>query len=97
MAVMLVVITTKFFSKTYLKIEFSSQWREMLLLLITNMAAVTSRANQELEMRQSLEHLLPYSNKIINIISKLMFKNLSGFTITGIEKPSPNDGFLCKN
>ena len=41
----------------------------MFLFLITNMAAVTSRANQELEMRQSLEHLLPYSNKIINIIS----------------------------
>ena len=31
-----------------MKIEFSSQRREMLLFLITNMAAVTSRANQQL-------------------------------------------------
>ena len=30
-----------------MKIEFSSQRREMLLFLTTNMAAVTSRANQE--------------------------------------------------
>ena len=30
-----------------LKIEFSSQRREMLLSLITNMAALTSRANQQ--------------------------------------------------
>ena len=30
----------------YLKIEFSSQSREMLLFLTTNMAAVTSHANQ---------------------------------------------------
>ena len=29
-----------------MKIEFSSQRREMLLFLTTNMAAVTSRANQ---------------------------------------------------
>ena len=32
-----------------MKIEFSSQRREMLLFLTTNMAAVTSRANQQLE------------------------------------------------
>ena len=31
-----------------MKIEFSSQRREMLLFLTTNMAAVTSRANQQL-------------------------------------------------
>ena len=31
----------------YVKIEFSSQRREMLLFLTTNMAAVTSRANQQ--------------------------------------------------
>ena len=30
-----------------MKIEFSSQRREMLLFLTTNMAAVTSRANQQ--------------------------------------------------
>ena len=34
-----------------MKIEFSSQRREMLLLLTTNMAAVTSRANQQLVLR----------------------------------------------
>ena len=32
-----------------MKIEFSSQRREMLLVLTTNMAAVKSRANQQLE------------------------------------------------
>ena len=31
-----------------MKIEFSSQRRVMLLFLTTNMAAVTSRANQQL-------------------------------------------------
>ena len=31
-----------------MKIEFSSQRREMLLFLTTNMAAVTSRANEQL-------------------------------------------------
>ena len=30
-----------------MKIEFSSQRREMLLFLTTNMAAMTSRANQQ--------------------------------------------------
>ena len=30
-----------------MKIDFSSQRREMLLFLTTNMAAVTSRANQQ--------------------------------------------------
>ena len=33
--------------RMYMKIEFSSQRREMLLFLTTNMAAVTSRANQQ--------------------------------------------------
>ena len=33
--------------KIYMKIEFSSQRREMLLFLTTNMAAVTSLANQQ--------------------------------------------------
>ena len=33
--------------RIYMKIEFSSQRREVLLLLTTNMAAVTSRANQQ--------------------------------------------------
>ena len=34
--------------RIYMKIEFSSQRREMLLFLTTTMAAVTSRANQQL-------------------------------------------------
>ena len=33
--------------RIYMKMEFSSQRREMFLFLITNMAAVTSRANQQ--------------------------------------------------
>ena len=33
-----------------MKIEFSSQRRKMLLLLTTNMAAVTSRANTGLKL-----------------------------------------------
>ena len=32
--------------RIYMKMEFSSQRREMLLFLTANMAAVTSRANQ---------------------------------------------------
>ena len=39
-----------------MKIEFSTQWREMLLFLTTNMAAVTSRANQQL--REKLGHVV---------------------------------------
>ena len=35
--------------RMYVKIEFSSQRREMLLFSTTNMAAVTSRANQQYE------------------------------------------------
>ena len=38
--------------RIYMKIEFSSQRREMLLFLTTNMAAVTSRANQQLSNDQ---------------------------------------------
>ena len=37
-----------FFSLIYMKMEFSSQGREMLLFLITNMAAVTSHANNQI-------------------------------------------------
>ena len=36
-----------FSRRIYMKIEFGSQRREMLLFLTTNMAAVTSRANQQ--------------------------------------------------
>ena len=47
-AAMLGVNTIEFFSgRIYMKIVFSSQGREMLLFLTTNMAAVTSRANQQ--------------------------------------------------
>ena len=35
-----------------MKIEFSSQRREMLLFLITNMATVTSRANEQFPEQQ---------------------------------------------
>ena len=38
----------EFFSqRIYVKIEFSSQRREILLFFTTNMAAVTSHANQQ--------------------------------------------------
>ena len=48
-AAMLEVNTIEFFSRTiYMKIKFGSQRREMILFLTTNMAAVTSRANQQL-------------------------------------------------
>ena len=46
-AAMLGVKTKEFSRRIYMKIEFSSQRREMLLFLTTNMAAVTSRANQQ--------------------------------------------------
>ena len=41
-----------------MKIEFSSQRREMLLFLTTNMAAVTSRANQQLQVCYAKVQLL---------------------------------------
>ena len=37
-----------FSGRIYMKIEFSSQRREMLLFLITNMAAVASHSTQQL-------------------------------------------------
>ena len=37
-----------------MKIEFSSQRREVLLFLTTNMAAVTSRANQQYFIESAL-------------------------------------------
>ena len=46
-AAMFVVNTTTVFCRIYLKMEFSSQSRKMLLFLITNIAAVTSHANQQ--------------------------------------------------
>ena len=46
----MVVYNRIFFSRRiYVKIELSSLRREMLLFLTTNMAAVTSRENQQLE------------------------------------------------
>ena len=42
-------IQKKFFGKICIKIAFISQRREMLLFLTTNMAAVTSLANQQLD------------------------------------------------
>ena len=39
--------TMNFFGIIYMKIEWSSQRREMLLFLTTDMAAVTSRASQQ--------------------------------------------------
>ena len=48
-ATMLGVNTINFFlGRIYVKIKFGSQRREMLLFLTTNMATVTSRANQQL-------------------------------------------------
>ena len=49
-AVMLVVHTIIFFRRIYMKMEFISQRREMLLFLTTNIATVTSRANRQYDM-----------------------------------------------
>ena len=60
-AAMLGVNTIGFFSgRIYMKIVFSSQGREMLLFLTTNMAAVTSRANQQWKIEMTLNS--PVSN-----------------------------------
>ena len=45
------LIQKKFFCKICIKIEFISQRRETLLFLTTNMAAVTSLANQQFSAR----------------------------------------------
>ena len=47
MMVTLVVKTMKLCQKIYMKIEFSSQRKEMFLFLTTNMATLTSCANQQ--------------------------------------------------
>ena len=49
-AAMLVVHTILFFRRIYMKMEFISQRREMLLFLTTNIATVTSRANRQYDM-----------------------------------------------
>ena len=51
-----------------MKIEFSSQRREMLLFLTTNMAAVRSRANQQLQVKLP-QHVAatPRSNKSLRV------------------------------
>ena len=46
---MLGVNTIDFFLKNLQEIEFCSQRREMLWFLTTNIASVTSRANQQYE------------------------------------------------
>ena len=49
--------------RIYVKKEFSSQRREMLLFLSTNMAAVTSRANQQYEWLRvwhDYEQIIPF-------------------------------------
>ena len=54
-AAMLVVkpINSHNFCRIYMKMELSSQRREMLLFLITNMAAVRSRTNHQLLRRKN--------------------------------------------
>ena len=46
-AAMLVVNTINNVLKIYMNMVFSSQWRQTILFVITNMAAVTLRANQQ--------------------------------------------------
>ena len=56
----------------YMKIKFSSQRREILLFLTTNMAAVTPRANQQLlyyrsrcrRRRHRLNSLLSFNDSL---------------------------------
>ena len=62
-----------------MKIEFSSQRREMLLFLTTNMAAVMSRANQQLSLHYYSFKLFPQfwlakSTRIIHHNQLLMTK-----------------------
>ena len=45
--------------------EFSSQRREVLLFLTTNMAAVTSRANQQPGSKKHPETFIPYGTEAI--------------------------------
>ena len=55
-AALLGVNNTIFSPRIYMETEFSSQGREMHLFLITNMAAVTSRANQQHVCKSSGEN-----------------------------------------
>ena len=45
--------------------EFSSQRREVLLFLTTNIAAVTSRANQQPGSKKHPETFIPYGTEAI--------------------------------
>ena len=57
-AVMLVVHTIIFFRRIYMKMEFISQRRGMLLFLTTNIATVTSRANRQYDMYLVIRHVV---------------------------------------
>ena len=59
--------TKEFFLRNLHKIGLSSQWREMLLLVSSSMAAMTSRGNQQ------YDHLLtktPSNQQSINTINE---------------------------
>ena len=58
-----------------MKIEFSSQRREMLLFLTTNMAAVTSRANHQW-MNKDLRHNVYRFHSLI-MVSRSQFRSVS--------------------
>ena len=60
--------------RIYMKLEFSSQRKEMFLFLTTNMAAVTSRANQQYGVLTCRIRLrIPYYTGLITNMLYLLF------------------------
>ena len=54
-----------FSRRIYMENEFSSQGREMLLFLTTNIAVVTSRANQQYDLFDLINNQNEYSTHAI--------------------------------
>ena len=68
-----------------MKIEFSSQRREMHLFLTINMAAMTSHANQQLSMHHSTQFILNVCVKKHAIIDVWGYPmGYSEFQVTGM-------------
>ena len=75
-----------------MKIEFSSQRREMLLFLTTNMAAVTSRANQQLGKCEECKDCLSGICMLVH-----WFLSVSGRFILILKFTVLSSGFIVRN
>ena len=79
-----------------MKIEFSSQRREMLLFLTTNMAAVTSRANQQLGKCDECKDC-SFKWSVCSCLLVHWFLSVSGRFILIVKFTVLSSGFIVRN